>query len=57
MNSITDALCNLTENYPNFEGSTKAKRGVYGTIFCYKEILREIKLQARQSALHAFLAI
>jgi ribosomal protein S13 len=53
INKINDAIDIVTENDPNFERSTKVKRGVLD-ISCYKEMHHEKKLWARQSTLDAF---
>jgi hypothetical protein len=50
---IMDALDLFTENDADFDCSTAVKR-VVDAISCYKELLREKKLRARQSAIDAF---
>jgi hypothetical protein len=48
MNTINDAMDIITENYYNLQITD-----LY-MISCYKEMLQEIKLQARQWTLDAF---
>jgi hypothetical protein len=50
---INDAMDILTENYYNFKHSTYMKTDLQ-VISGYKEVLHEIKLQARQCTLDAF---
>jgi hypothetical protein len=50
---ITDVLDLFAENDADFYRSTAVKRVVVDVI-CYKELLREKKLGARQSTLDAF---
>jgi hypothetical protein len=45
----------VTENDPNFEYSTEVRRDLYDMISCYKEMLRERKLQAKELTLCTFL--
>jgi hypothetical protein len=42
MDKITDIV---TKNAQNSERRTNVKRSVYDTMFCYSEILLEIKLR------------
>jgi hypothetical protein len=49
-----DALDIFTENDADFDRSTAVKRVVVDVISCYKELLREKKLRARQSTLDAY---
>jgi hypothetical protein len=51
INKIMDVLDLLTENDTDFDRSTTVKRVVVDVISCYKELLREQKLRARQSTL------
>jgi hypothetical protein len=44
----------ITENDSNCEHSTKVKMDVYDVLTCCKEILLEIKVQAKQATLDAF---
>jgi hypothetical protein len=44
----------VTENDPSSEPQREVKRDVYDVILCYKEMLRDKELQARQSTLDAF---
>jgi hypothetical protein len=44
----------VTENNPSSESQHEVKRDVYDVILCYKEMLRDKELQARQSTLDAF---
>jgi hypothetical protein len=49
-----DVLDLFTENDADFDRSTVVKRVIVDAISCYKELLREKKLRARQSTLDAF---
>jgi hypothetical protein len=54
INKIMDAFDLFIENDADFDRSTAVKRVVVDAISCYKELLREKKLRARQSTLDAF---
>jgi hypothetical protein len=53
MNKV-NAMNTVTENDSNYEHSTKVKIDVYDVLPCGKEILREKKVEAKQSPLDAF---
>jgi hypothetical protein len=52
--NVGNAIDIVTENAPNIERSTKAKKDIYNMIYRFTEMFRDRKLQVRQSTLEVF---